>query len=135
MAFDPLSKYLTEVREAPRLQEQHEADLARRIQAGVRAAHLLDEGTHGPAEHKRLESEKSEGERAKRELIEGSLHLVVAAALRHPDVSTPLLDLIQEGNIGLIRAVERFDPSDGQRFEEFANALIGEALWQATEEA
>jgi RNA polymerase sigma factor (sigma-70 family) len=77
---------------------------------------------------------KKDGEKAKRELIEGNLRLVVKAALRHPDVDSPLLDLIQEGNIGLIWAVEQFDPDQGERFDLFAARLIDEAISRAVEE-
>jgi RNA polymerase primary sigma factor len=135
MTFDPLTQYLTEVRQAPRLEEQNEAELVRRIRAGIEAANQLERGAPSPGERDALVREQKEGEKAKRALIEGNLRLVVEAALRHPDVHFPLLDLIQEGNIGLIRAVEGFDPDQGGRFEVFAARLIEEAISRATEAA
>ncbi|MER7502748.1 sigma-70 family RNA polymerase sigma factor [Nonomuraea pusilla] len=124
---DLLGMYLEQIGKTPLLSAADEVDLARRIEAGLYAAHLIDHGAGGrdPAELRELERD---GRRAKDLLIRSNLRLVVAAARRYAYRGVPLLDLIQEGNLGLIRAVEKFDYTRGYKFSTYGMWWIRQAV-------
>jgi RNA polymerase sigma factor (sigma-70 family) len=130
---DLLGLYLEEIGREPLLSEREEKDLARAIERGREASeHLrLHAGTLAPDARATLERAVDEGERARERFIRANLRLVVSVARRWTRSPLPLLDLIQEGNVGLIRAVERFDHRRGFRFSTFATWLIRQAISRA----
>ena len=106
-----------------------EVELAKRIEAGVFARHMLDTTPSLPkAKIADLRTIIRDGDRAKRHLLEANLRLVVSLAKRYTGRGMPLLDLIQEGNLGLIRAVEKFDYSKGFKFSTYATWWIRQAI-------
>ncbi|MFF4772810.1 sigma-70 family RNA polymerase sigma factor [Microtetraspora fusca] len=146
---DLLGQYLSQIGRTPLLSAQEEVDLARRIEAGLYARHLLDETSAGdpedqghegarvPAqrssegEQARLEELREivqDGEAAKDHMLRANLRLVVAAAKKYGHRGWPLLDVIQEGNLGLIRAVEKFDYAKGFKFSTYAMWWIRQAI-------
>ncbi|WP_037064421.1 sigma-70 family RNA polymerase sigma factor [Pseudonocardia acaciae] len=128
---DPVRQYLDQVGTVALLTAQEEVELAKRIEAGVYAAELL---RHGRADGRRppardeLEAVAEDGARAKDHMIKANLRLVVAAARKFRWSPLPLLDLIQEGNLGLIRAVEKFDYAKGYKFSTYAMWWIRQAM-------
>ncbi|MBA2889975.1 sigma-70 family RNA polymerase sigma factor [Nonomuraea soli] len=123
---DPLDRYLCEIGVIPLLTAEEEVDLARRIEAGVLARKLLDSGvTTGQAD---LEAVADDGERARSHMIQANLRLVVSVARRHIGQGLPMLDFIQEGNLGLIRAVEKFDYTKGYKFSTYAIWWIKQSI-------
>jgi RNA polymerase primary sigma factor len=106
---DPVRMYLREIGRVDLLTAEEEVMLARRIQRGVRASKQLEKNGLDPAKIDKLERQVVDGERAKRNLAEANLRLVVSVAKRYIGRGMNFLDLIQEGNIGLLRAVEKFD--------------------------
>ncbi len=110
---DALEAYLTEIGKVPLLTAEQEVDLAMRMAAGLRAERLAID----PAIQR-------DGRAAKAKLIEANLRLVVSIAKRYRGKDMQLLDLIQEGNLGLIRAVEKFDPTRGFKFSTYATWWI-----------
>lgn len=131
---DLLGQYLAQIAATPLLDAADEVRLAQRIDAGVRAAEELartDSGEHGPlAPHRRRQMEAAvrEGQHAKDHMIRANLRLVVSIAKRHAHRGVPLLDVIQEGNLGLIRAVEKFDHTKGFKFSTYATWWIRQAI-------
>ncbi|WP_327068477.1 sigma-70 family RNA polymerase sigma factor [Kitasatospora sp. NBC_01250] len=131
---DLVGMYLDEIARTPLLDAAEEVELSLRIEAGVYAQHLLDaaddNGVALPAEVTReeLESIAADAERAKDVFIRSNLRLVVAVARRYPRSGLPLLDLIQEGNAGLVRAVEKFDYAKGFKFSTYATWWIRQAI-------
>jgi len=127
---DLVGMYLDEIARTPLLDAAQEVDLSLRIEAGVYAQHLLDEGAQprGGATEEELRLLVEDGERAKDVFIRSNLRLVVAVARRYPRSGLPLLDLIQEGNAGLVRAVEKFDYSKGFKFSTYATWWIRQAI-------
>jgi len=131
--------YLKEIGKVPLLTGPQEVDLAQRIEAGlVAAAKVADlEDRYGDtdlipqAELVRLEASVADGLQAKRELIEANLRLVVSIAKRYLGRGMLFLDLIQEGNLGLIRAVEKFDYTKGFKFSTYATWWIRQAITRA----
>ncbi|MFI7610123.1 RNA polymerase sigma factor RpoD/SigA [Nonomuraea terrae] len=121
---DLLGMYLEQIGRTPLLTAADEVDLARRIEAGLYARHLVDHGEGTPE----LEALVRDGRRAKDLLIRANLRLVVAAARRFSHRGLPLLDLIQEGNLGLIRAVEKFDYRRGYKFSTYGMWWIRQAI-------
>ncbi|TDD47835.1 sigma-70 family RNA polymerase sigma factor [Nonomuraea terrae] len=121
---DLLGMYLEQIGRTPLLTAADEVDLARRIEAGLYARHLIDRGEGTPE----LEALVRDGRRAKDLLIRANLRLVVAAARRFSHRGLPLLDLIQEGNLGLIRAVEKFDYRRGYKFSTYGMWWIRQAI-------
>ncbi|MEU5863206.1 sigma-70 family RNA polymerase sigma factor [Nonomuraea sp. NPDC047529] len=121
---DPLGMYLKQIGKNPLLSAADEVDLARRIEAGLYAGHLIGRGDGTPE----LEHLVRDGRRAKDELIRSNLRLVVAAAKRYAFRGLPLLDVIQEGNLGLIRAVEKFDYTRGYKFSTYGMWWIRQAI-------
>ena len=112
---DLVGMYLDEIARTPLLDAAKEVELSQIIEAGVFARQVLDgdEESKADASREELEALVDEGERAKDVFIRSNLRLVVAVARRYPRSGLPLLDLIQEGNAGLVRAVEKFDYAQG----------------------
>ena len=128
---DLVRQYLTEIGRVPLLTAEQEVDLAKRLEAGLYAEELLsrypaDAADDGRRRHLSLLA--TDGERAKRQLLEANLRLVVSLAKRYQGRGLPLLDLVQEGNIGLVRAVEKFDFAKGYKFSTYATWWIRQAL-------
>jgi RNA polymerase primary sigma factor len=144
---DLVRLYLDEIGKAPLLDAATEVDLAQRIEAGLYARHLLDglDTLHGRravklqaarkvASSAELDRLAEDGELAKRAFIRANLRLVVSLARRYTRASMPLLDLIQEGNVGLVRAVEKFDYARGYKFSTYATWWIRQAIGRAIAE-
>ncbi|MGZ4594518.1 MAG: sigma-70 family RNA polymerase sigma factor [Actinomycetes bacterium] len=141
---DLVRLYLDEIGRAPLLDAASEVELARRIEAGLFARHLLDglgqrravklQHARKVASSVELDRLASEGELAKRAFIRANLRLVVSLARRYRRSSMPLLDLIQEGNVGLVRAVEKFDYTRGYKFSTYATWWIRQSIGRAIAE-
>jgi RNA polymerase sigma factor (sigma-70 family) len=128
---DLVGMYLDEIARTPLLDAAKEVELSQIIEAGVYARQILDkevESDAGGATREELEALVAEGERAKDVFIRSNLRLVVAVARRYPRSGLPLLDLIQEGNAGLVRAVEKFDYAKGFKFSTYATWWIRQAI-------
>ena len=133
---DPVRMYLKEIGKVNLLTSEEEVELAKAMGAGVEAAEQLAEMERGgeeiPAEVRReLESLVKKGERAKQRLAEANLRLVVSIAKRYVGRGMQFLDLIQEGNLGLIKAVEKFDFTKGFKFSTYATWWIRQAITRA----
>ncbi|MEU3958888.1 sigma-70 family RNA polymerase sigma factor [Streptomyces buecherae] len=129
---DLVGMYLDEIARTPLLDAAKEVELSQAIEAGVYAQQILDgevdEAEAGGASRAELEALAAEGARAKDVFIRSNLRLVVAVARRYPRSGLPLLDLIQEGNAGLVRAVEKFDYAKGFKFSTYATWWIRQAI-------
>ncbi|WP_405992724.1 RNA polymerase sigma factor RpoD/SigA [Streptomyces sp. NBC_00986] len=127
---DLVGMYLDEIARTPLLDAAKEVELSQTIEAGVFARQVLEgeEKSQADASHAELEALVAEGERAKDVFIRSNLRLVVAVARRYPRSGLPLLDLIQEGNAGLVRAVEKFDYRKGFKFSTYATWWIRQAI-------
>ncbi|GAA4888484.1 hypothetical protein GCM10023405_02220 [Streptomonospora salina] len=132
-AGDLVRVYLREIGRVPLLTAEEEVDLAKSIEAGLFAAEKLRRSGPVPATDEALDLEQvaDEGERAKQRLIEANLRLVVSIAKRYLGRGLLLLDLVQEGNLGLIRAVEKFDYTRGFKFSTYATWWIRQAVTRA----
>ena len=130
---DAVQDYLKRISQVPGLSIEQEAELARQIEAGVAAeARLAAEGDRLPAgERVDLEWIAERGTRARNHLLEANLRLVVSLAKRYTGRGMLFLDLIREGNLGLIRAVEKFDYTKGYTFSTFATWWIRQAITRA----
>jgi RNA polymerase primary sigma factor len=129
---DPVRLYLKEIGKVALLTAEQEVDLAKRIEAGLFAAEKLLEEPRAPAALRRdLEVIAADGAVAKRALVEANLRLVVSIAKRYVGRGMLFLDLIQEGNVGLIRAVEKFDYTRGYKFSTYATWWIRQAITRA----
>ncbi len=133
---DPVRMYLKEIGKVDLLDASEEVDLAMKIEAGLEAARKLDEahdqGIELPrAEKRRLCKVEQIGVEAKQKLISANLRLVVSIAKRYVGRGMLFLDLIQEGNLGLIRAVEKFDYTKGFKFSTYATWWIRQAITRA----
>ena len=131
---DPVRAYLKQIGRVALLNAQREVDLAKRIEAGLYAAERLSEATEGSGGsqvRRDLRWIVRDGQRAKNNLVEANLRLVVSIAKRYTGRGMPFLDLIQEGNIGLIRAVEKFDYARGYKFSTYATWWIRQAVSRA----
>lgn len=124
---DLVGQYLTQIGRTPLLTADEEVELARRIEAGVYARHLLDSG-ETQAGRAELEAVARDGMLAKDHMIRANLRLVVAAARKFPHRGLSFLDLVQEGNLGLIHAVEKFDYAKGYKFSTYAMWWIRQAI-------
>src|SRR3954453_11326146 len=127
-AADLVRVYLNGIGRTALLTAAQEVELAKRIEAGVFAQHMLENETFGTAKRPELEALVRDGHVAKNHLLEANLRLVVSLAKRYTGRGMPLLDLIQEGNLGLIRAVEKFDYSKGFKFSTYATWWIRQAI-------
>ncbi|MFN2625006.1 MAG: RNA polymerase sigma factor, partial [Mycobacteriales bacterium] len=129
---DPVRMYLKEIGKVPLLTAMEEVDLAKRVEAGLFAAEKLATNKRiGERTRRDLEAIERDGEAAKRKLVEANLRLVVSIAKRYVGRGMLFLDLIQEGNLGLIRAVEKFDYTKGYKFSTYATWWIRQAISRA----
>jgi RNA polymerase primary sigma factor len=130
---DPVRMYLKEIGKVPLLTGAQEVSLAQRIEQGLLASEQMEAAVNGlsPEEKDRLSATVVDGHRAKRQLIEANLRLVVSIAKRYVGRGMLLLDLIQEGNLGLMRAVEKFDYTKGFKFSTYATWWIRQAITRA----
>jgi RNA polymerase primary sigma factor len=131
-SFDPVRMYLKEIGKVPLLTGEQEVTLARRIEAGVHASERLESHPFLSEDQRTsLEAVATDGDMAKRQLTEANLRLVVSIAKRYVGRGMALLDLVQEGNLGLIRAVEKFDYTKGFKFSTYATWWIRQAITRA----
>src|SRR5579859_711000 len=129
---DLVRVYLNEIGKVALLTAADEVELAKRIEAGLYATHLLASSNNFSAARKReLRAIVVDGDRAKDHLLRANLRLVVSLAKRYTGHGMPFLDLIQEGNLGLIRAVEKFDYAKGFKFSTYATWWIRQAISRA----
>jgi RNA polymerase primary sigma factor len=149
-ALDPVRLYLNAIGKVPLLNAEQEVELAQRIEAGLYAEQKLAMSVPGAAKavvrgsdgaalkvpkqrmtptlRRDLEWLAADGQRAKEHLLAANLRLVVSVAKRYARPSMPFLDLVQEGNIGLVRAVEKFDYQRGYKFSTYATWWIRQAM-------
>jgi RNA polymerase sigma factor (sigma-70 family) len=133
---DSVGLYLDEIARNPLLDAATEVELSKTIEAGLMAEHLLAEGRIGrrkggapkSATEEELEWLAAEGRRAVKQFTEANLRLVVSIARKYGRAQMPMLDLIQEGNTGLIRAVEKFDYTKGYKFSTYATWWVRQAI-------
>jgi len=129
---DPVKDYLKQIGKVALLNAEQEVDLAKRIEAGLFAEEKLASGEKIPPKLRReLEWIANDGRHAKNHLLEANLRLVVSLAKRYTGRGMLFLDLIQEGNLGLIRAVEKFDYTKGYKFSTYATWWIRQAITRA----
>jgi RNA polymerase primary sigma factor len=135
---DPVRQYLREIGNYPLLTAEEEVALAAVMARGREAAASLEPAEAGsapaplsPATRRRLRRVVTEGEEARRRFIQANLRLVVSIAKRYQALGLPLLDLVQEGNLGLMRAVEKFEHTRGFKFSTYATWWIRQAIGRA----
>ncbi len=130
---DPVKDYLKQIGKVPLLNAEQEVELAKRIEAGLFAEEKLAHDTTAlsPKLRNELHWIAQDGRRAKNHLLEANLRLVVSLAKRYTGRGMLFLDLIQEGNLGLIRAVEKFDYTKGYKFSTYATWWIRQAITRA----
>jgi RNA polymerase primary sigma factor len=130
---DPVKDYLKQIGKVPLLNAEQEVELAKRIEAGLYAEEKLAEPDESLPRDVRMDLEwiAEDGRRAKNHLLEANLRLVVSLAKRYTGRGMLFLDLIQEGNLGLIRAVEKFDYTKGYKFSTYATWWIRQAITRA----
>jgi RNA polymerase primary sigma factor len=130
--FDPVRMYLKDIGKVPLLTAEQEVKLARRIEAGVLAdERLANNATMDEEQRASEQANVEDGELAKQQLTEANLRLVVSIAKRYVGRGMALLDLVQEGNLGLMRAVEKFDYTKGFKFSTYATWWIRQAITRA----
>jgi RNA polymerase primary sigma factor len=126
---DSVHTYLKSIGRTSLLTAEQEVDLAKRIEAGLFAEHKLATETGLSKSYRRdLEAVAADGRKAKAHMLEANLRLVVSVAKKYSDRGLSLLDVVQEGNLGLIRAVEKFDYSKGYKFSTYAMWWIRQAI-------
>jgi RNA polymerase primary sigma factor len=126
---DSVHTYLKAIGRTSLLTAEQEVDLAKRIEAGLYAEYKLEsEAVQGDALRAELEAVAADGRRAKAHMLEANLRLVVSVAKKYSDRGLSLLDVVQEGNLGLIRAVEKFDYTKGYKFSTYAMWWIRQAI-------
>jgi RNA polymerase primary sigma factor len=131
---DPVKMYLKEIGKVPLLSAEEEVELAKRIDAGFVASTEANEGRWKDLsfeDQRRLRRAIADGEHARQELTSANLRLVVSIAKRYVGRGVPILDLIQEGNLGLMRAVQKFDHTKGFKFSTYATWWIRQAITRA----
>ncbi|HEY1325024.1 MAG TPA: RNA polymerase sigma factor [Streptosporangiaceae bacterium] len=130
---DPVKDYLKQIGKVPLLNAEQEVELAKRIEAGLFAEEKLADAPQGLHSNQQFDMEwiAEDGRRAKNHLLEANLRLVVSLAKRYTGRGMLFLDLIQEGNLGLIRAVEKFDYTKGYKFSTYATWWIRQAITRA----
>ena len=129
---DPVKDYLKQIGKVALLNAEQEVELAKRIEAGLFADEKLNSGAKlDPRLRRELQWIAEDGRRAKNHLLEANLRLVVSLAKRYTGRGMLFLDLIQEGNLGLIRAVEKFDYTKGYKFSTYATWWIRQAITRA----
>lgn len=129
-AADLVRVYLNGIGKTPLLSAEEEVELAKTVEVGLYAQHLLDDPEYKPtrAMKRDLKELAREGDKARNHMLEANLRLVVSLAKRYSGRGMPLLDLIQEGNLGLIRAMEKFDYAKGFKFSTYATWWIRQAI-------
>ncbi|MFF5261454.1 RNA polymerase sigma factor [Actinomadura viridis] len=125
---DSVHTYLKAIGRRQLLTAEQEVDLAKRIEAGLYAEYKLQNEDLAPDLRADLEWIAADGRRAKSHMLEANLRLVVSVAKKYSDRGLSLLDVVQEGNLGLIRAVEKFDYSKGYKFSTYAMWWIRQAI-------
>ena len=134
-AVDPVRAYLQSIGRVALLTAAEEVDLAKRIEVGLYATQRLDHPdwhlASVPVSRRDLQWLARDGDRARTNLLEANLRLVVSVAKRYAGRGMAFLDLVQEGNIGLIRAVEKFDYAKGYKFSTYATWWIRQAISRA----
>ncbi|MBT0769225.1 RNA polymerase sigma factor [Kineosporia sp. J2-2] len=129
---DPIKDYLKQIGKVALLNAEQEVELAKRIEAGLFAEERLNSGEKmEPRNRREMQWIAEDGRRAKNHLLEANLRLVVSLAKRYTGRGMQFLDLIQEGNLGLIRAVEKFDYTKGYKFSTYATWWIRQAITRA----
>ncbi len=128
---DPLRLYLREIGRVPLLDADEEVRLAEAIKEGQEARQMLRQGKLDAQTRRELQEKVHRGELAQRRLAEANLRLVVSVAKRYAGRGMSFLDLVQEGNIGLLHAVEKFDPTKGYKFSTYATWWIRQAINRA----
>jgi RNA polymerase sigma factor (sigma-70 family) len=129
---DTVGVYLDEISRTPLLDAEREVELSKTIEAGLYAEHLLaEDAVPEGATADELRTLVELGEAAKEEFVRANLRLVVSVARRYPRSGMPFLDLVQEGNVGLVRAVEKFDYLKGFKFSTYATWWIRQAITRA----
>ncbi len=128
---DPVSLYLREMSRVPLLTSEEEVFLAKSIECGRHAQQSLKDNKCTPAEYAQFNLQVEEGKRARAHLIRANTRLVVSVAKRYRGNGVPFLDLIQEGNMGLMRAADKFDYSLGHKFSTYATWWIRQAITRA----
>jgi RNA polymerase primary sigma factor len=133
---DPVKDYLKQIGKVQLLNAGQEVELAKRIEAGLFADQKLAEGSRGLSAETRTDLERvaDDGRKAKNHLVEANLRLVVSLARRYTGHGMLFLDLVQEGNLGLIRGVEKFDYTRGYKFSTYATWWIRQAITRAMAE-
>src|SRR5690606_38524301 len=121
-------RYLSELGSYPLLTAEQEVELAKAIEAGRGAEARLEAGDVSSSERQALDAALSAAQAARRTFIQSNLRLVVSIAKRYQGTGLSLLDLIQEGNLGLMRAVEKFDHRKGFKFSTYATWWIRQAI-------
>ncbi|ADP84615.1 RNA polymerase sigma factor [Pseudofrankia inefficax] len=131
--FDPVRMYLASIGKTPLLTAEGEVDLAKRIEAGLFAGHKLETAVEEMSPGQRLDliAVERDGQVAARQLVEANLRLVVSIAKRYAGRGMLFLDVVQEGNLGLIRAVEKFDYTKGYKFSTYATWWVRQAITRA----
>lgn len=127
---DAVGQYLEEIARTPLLSAVEEVELARQIEAGLAATAILngDISLNVDATHDELRAIQREGELAMQRFVKANLRLVVSVARKYGRSQMPLLDLVQEGNTGLIRAVEKFDYAKGFKFSTYATWWVRQSI-------
>lgn len=125
---DGMRMYLQEIGRVDLLSADEERRLARLVAEGIEAAEKIDEGSGSEEERRQLLRQVSRGQRARHALTQANLRLVVSIAKRYTNRGVQLLDLIQEGNLGLMKAVEKFDYAKGFKFSTYATWWIRQAI-------
>jgi len=134
VSADPVRNYLNEIGRTALLDAAQEVDLSKRIEAGVYAEHKLNAtppSKLSPKLRRELEAIRADGALAKAHMLEANLRLVVSVAKRYSNRGMSFLDVVQEGNLGLIRAVEKFDYTKGYKFSTYAMWWIRQAITRA----
>jgi RNA polymerase primary sigma factor len=126
---DSVHTYLKSIGRTSLLTAEEEVNLAKRIEAGLYAEHKLETETGLSRQYREdLQAVATDGRRAKAHMLEANLRLVVSVAKKYSDRGLSLLDVVQEGNLGLIRAVEKFDYTKGYKFSTYAMWWIRQAI-------
>ena len=133
-ADDAISLYFKEMSQIPLLTREQEVELASRVKQGRDAQRQLMGNGHDPQERAGLKSIIEQGEEARRHLIQANTRLVVSIAKKYTGYGVPFLDLIQEGNMGLIRAVDKFDHRRGTKLSTYATWWIQQSISRALSE-
>ncbi len=128
---DTVALYLREMARVPLLSNEEELEIARKIELGRAAYQALRNNGHDPEERQRLQQLIEEGQEARDHLIRANTRLVVSIAKRYIGRGVPFLDLIQEGNLGLMKAVEKFEYQRGYRFSTYATWWIRQTISRA----